>query len=105
MEVTLETVAAQVSEISKQLETIGGIEGRLTAHASKLTDEIKHQARIHKEELKDEVKKAAEGYDATLRKIEGELSDLNAKVGTGFHDHDLVLKDHNERILKLEQNR
>jgi hypothetical protein len=55
--------------------------------------------------LKDEVKKAGEGYDVTLKKIERELVDLNKKVDEGFHDRDLVLKDHTRRIIKLEERR
>lgn len=93
---------------------VGGIEQRVDAFESRLTAhfdkglagavaELKHQAQIHKEELKDDVKKAAEGYDATLRKIERELSDLNTKVDNGFRDHALALKNHSKRITELEK--
>jgi len=93
-------------EIDKRFDEF---EGRLTSHIDKqlagAVKELKHQAQLHKEELKDEVKKAAEGYDATLKKIERELVDLNENVDTGFRDRDLVLKDHTGRIIKLEERR
>ena len=81
----------------------------MTAHVdtqlSAAVSELKHQATLHKEELRDDVKKAAEGYDATLRKIERGLSDLNKKVDNGFRDHAVILKDHGARITTLEKRR
>ena len=103
----LEPRLAQLEQLEPRLAQLDGLEERLTAHVDKqlagAVAELKHHAQMHKEELKEDVKKAAEGYDATLRKIERELADLNAKVDTGFRDHDLILKDHSERIVKLEQ--
>ena len=101
-----EQIASQFAAISKQLD---GIEGRLTSHVNEqlktAVRELKHQAQVYKDELKDDVKKAAEGYDSTLKKIERELVDLNESVDTGFHDRDLVLKDHIGRIVTLEERR
>lgn len=50
----------------------------------------------------DAVKKAAEGYRATLDRIETDLRELNRKVDVRFADHDKVLADHNARITVLE---
>ena len=101
-----EEIATQFAAISQQLE---GMEGRLTGHVDKqlaaAVDELKRQAQIHKEDLKDDVKKAAEGYDATLKKIERELVELNTKVDTGFRDQGLVITDHSKRIAALEERR
>lgn len=98
-----EQTAAQFAAISKQLD---GLEGRLTGHVDKqlaaAVAELKRQAQIHKEELRDDVKKAAEGYDATLKKIDRELADLNKNVDNGFRDHALILNDHSKRIATLE---
>jgi hypothetical protein len=106
MEVTLLDVANQISALAKRLDQFDGIESRLTAHVdTKLAAavvELKRHAQIHKEELRDDVKKAAEGYDATLKKIDEELAALNKKVDTKFGDHDLVLANHNKRLTKLE---
>ena len=65
--------------------------------------DIKHQARLNMEELKTQVKAAADGYGGTLEGIQRELKDLNEKFDTKFGDHDLVLADHNQRIVKLEK--
>ena len=106
MEVTLLDVVNQVAAIAQKLD---GIEGRLTAHVDKqlaaAVQELKHQAQLHKEELKDEVKKAAEGYAATLKKIDRELGDLNRKVENGFRDHALSPKGHSKRLTALEKRR
>jgi hypothetical protein len=109
MDVTLEQVADQLADISKQLSTV---EERLGAHVSReveshvsaATRELKSQARIYQEEIKDQVKKAAEGYSATLERIERELTALNEKVDNKFSDHDLVIADHTKRIAKLEEH-
>lgn len=86
-----------------------GLEGRLTTHVDKqlagAVAELKHQAQVDKEELKDDVKKAAEGYDATLRKIERELSHLNEQVDNGFRDHALAIKNHSNQISELQKRR
>ena len=112
MEVTLQDVASQVTELSKQLEQLGGrleefsgIERRLTGHVETnlkaAVDELKHQAIVNMEELKREVKLTADGYGGTLEHIERELVALNKKVDTRLEDHDLVLANHNERITTL----
>lgn len=99
MDVTLEVLAA---ELAKQLE---GVEGRLDARLTKGFDEVKHEAALHREALKQDVIAAAEGYGANLERIERELVALNKKMDTKFGDHDLVLKNHNERISTLEARR
>ncbi len=106
MQITPEQIASQFADISKQLD---GMEGRLTAHVDKqlaaAVKDLKHQAQIYKEELKEEVKLGAEGYGATLKGIERELAERNKKVDTSLGDHDLVLTDHSKRIIKLEERR
>ena len=88
MEPQFEALAQEIADVvAKRIEPkFEELEGRLSAHVDKrlasAVAELKHQANTHKEELKDDVKKAAEGYDATLRKIERELSDLNRKVAS-----------------------
>ena len=104
-----EIVAKRFEPRFERLAQLEGLEGRLTAHVDKqlasAVAELKHQAQIHKEELKDDVKKAAEGYDATLRKIERELSALNEKVDNGFRDHALAIKNHSIEITELQKRR
>jgi len=106
MEVTLERVAAQVSDVAKQLEQFQGMERRLAehveSHLNAAVKELKHQGKLNAEDLKHDVKIAAEGYGATLDGIKRELEHLNKQVDTRFGDHDRVLHNHNERITKLE---
>ena len=54
------------------------------------------------EDLKDTVKRAAEGYGATLDRIERDLGELTQKVEIGFADRDKILSDHEQRITTLE---
>lgn len=100
MEVTLEQVVGQIADISKQLSSV---ETRLGERVTIAVKELNAQARINMEELKTEVKLAAEGYGGTLERIERGLKDLNAKVDTKFADHGGVLANHNTRIIKLER--
>jgi aromatic ring-cleaving dioxygenase len=78
---------------------------RLEKSLSEAKHELKLQARLDKEELKDQIQKAAEGYAASLDSIDRRLRELNAKVDTKFDDHDRVLANHNERLTNLERRR
>ena len=81
-----------VQEINKSLdERFVGLEERL-----------KNQAKMNMEELKTDVKWAAEGYGATLEGIERRLDDLNKKMDAKLADHDGILDVHNKRITALE---
>jgi hypothetical protein len=102
MEVTLEQVSAAVAELTKQL---GETEQRLKSHVDEAKTDLKHQAHVYKDKLKEEVKKGAKGYGGTLEGIERELADLNKKVDIKFRDHDRVLADHNKRITAREEHR
>ena len=128
MEPTLEQVAGQISDLSKQVtEQTANLSKQIVGQAGQTADlskqivgqggqlaelskqlfetkiEMKSHARVNMEELKSEVKLAAEGYGATLEGIERQLSDLNTKFDTKCGNHDLVLTNHNTRITKLEQ--
>lgn len=65
-------------------------------------DEIIKNCRILVEDAKDSAKQAAEGYGATLQRIETDLGKLNRKMDTKLSDHDRVLANYNERLLALE---
>lgn len=68
-------------------------------------DEIIGNFRVRAEDAKDSAKKAAEGFGATLDRIETDLADLNKKMDTRFSDHDKALGDHNQRLVTLERAR
>lgn len=63
------------------------------------------QYRIHAEEIKAEVKLAAEGYGATLDAINRRLQELETKWDTRIYDHERILDVHNQRITVLEKER
>lgn len=67
-------------------------------------DELKHQATVNVEEVKQQATAIAESYGGVLDGIHRQLQDLNAKVDVKFRDHDLVLANHHGRITKLEKH-
>ncbi len=68
-------------------------------------DEIISNFRVLAEDAKESAKKAAEGYAATLGRIERDLGSLNRKVDEGLFDHTRILADHNRRLVRLEGKR
>jgi hypothetical protein len=105
MEVTLQDVANQVAAMSKQLDKFEGMEGRLTVHVEThlkaAVDELKHQATLNMEELKQEVTMAAEGYGGTLESIDRRLDRIEKDWQKDFDIHSKTLKNHAERIDTL----
>lgn len=93
----LATVVA--AELKIELATV--IADQFAAAEARLVGQYK----IHAEEMKEQVKLAAEGYGATLENIERSLKDLAGKWDTKIGDHDLVLANHTQRIENLEHGR
>jgi uncharacterized protein Yka (UPF0111/DUF47 family) len=85
-----------------RLETLGE---RIKTHIDQFEQRAELRMQMHFENLESRVTTAAEGFGATLQKIERDLSDLNKKVDTKFRDNDFVLSNHNRRITKLEKRR
>jgi len=75
----------------------GAFEQRIKTHINLFEQRAGLRMQMHFENLETKVTLAADGYGATLKKIERELVDLNKKVDEKFADHDLVLTDHNRR--------
>ena len=73
------------------------LEERVKTHINNFEQRAETRMKMHFENLETKVTLAADGYGATLKKIERELVDLNKKVDEKFADHDLVLTDHNRR--------
>jgi hypothetical protein len=86
------------------VKQLGDAEKRLTEQFTAAETRLSEGARVNMEELKSTVKLAAEGYGATLDRIERRLDELNAKVDTKFGDHDKVLMNHASRISRLESS-
>jgi hypothetical protein len=90
-------IVKRLGEAEKRLGDV--IDKRLSDAEKGLSD----GAKMHMEELRSEIKLGAEGYGATLERIERQLTELNAKVDTKFGDHDKVLLDHATRNSALER--
>jgi hypothetical protein len=78
------------------------VEKRVSKRVRGAEKRLARGTRVHLEDLKSVVTLAAEGYGATLDRIERQLTELNSKWDTEIVDHDRVLADHNRRIAKLE---
>ena len=61
--------------------------------------------KIHGEDLRTAVQKAAEGYGATLQSIEQKLDETNRQWAAKWELHEDVLKNHAGRIAALEDRR
>lgn len=81
-----------------------GAEARLSAQFTGAEERLATGAKMHMEELRSMIKVTAEGYGATLDRIDRQLAELNAKFDTKFGDHDKVLLDHASRISALERS-
>jgi len=119
VETRLGSVETRLGSVETRLggvETrLGSVETNLVQLATKVdalptkndiavfTSEVKDQFGIMVADCTDSVRKAAEGYGASLTKIERELGDLNAKVHTQLADHVKILANHHERISALER--
>ena len=66
---------------------------------------LEGRLQVHMEDLKGLVTSTAEGYGATLDRIEGDLGELNKKFDTKFSDHAKALANHNQRLGTLERSR
>jgi hypothetical protein len=73
--------------------------------ANEISGAVEKRLQIHFENVEGLIRLTAEGYGASLDRIERDLKELNSKFDTTFGDHDLVLSDHNTRITKLEKHR
>lgn len=72
--------------------------------ADAIANRMEHRLNVHYERTADLIKRAAEGYGATLESIDRRLDRLEKKVDEGFIDHAIVLKDHEKRLRILEEN-
>ena len=109
MDPQFEELAKHIADdVEKRLDSVvvkrlGEAEKRLTEKFTKAEERLSNGAKMNMEELKGVVKLAAEGYGATLERIERQLTDLNTKWDTTISDHDKALKNHGRRITALER--
>ena len=94
---------ARIKKHIDEFET--GTEARIKKHIDAFEIRAEQRTKMHFENLEERVKMAADGYGGTLEGIQRQLQRLNDKFDTNFGDHDRVLANHNERIVKLEERR
>ena len=104
---TLETrlAASLETRLAATLETrlTATLDSRLNERFDSFETRIEQRLQVHYERTSDLVKRAAEGYAATVESIDRRLDRLEKKVDHGFRDHARILKNHERRISALEQ--
>lgn len=101
-----ELIVKRLGEAEKRLtEQFTGAETRLTEGFTAAETRLSDGAKVHMEGLKSLVKLTAEGYGATLERIERQFVELNTKWDTTIGDHEKALKNHGRRITALERRR
>lgn len=60
---------------------------------------------IQFEQVRTDIKKLGEGYDAGMRRIAEEIKDLGRRWDAKWAPHDLAIRNHGTRITALEQRR
>lgn len=100
-----ESVSAAVTEsIERRLESqLRDSEERFKEHVDKLETRIEGRLAVQFEGVKDQVKRGAEGYGATLESIDRRLDRLEKDWNRNFRLHSSVLKNHADRIDVLEK--
>jgi len=78
-------------------------EQRIKSHLEQFEQRAELRMKMHFENLEYVVKLAAEGYGATLERIERDVAGLKSTTQGGFADVKAVLENHNGRITKLEE--
>lgn len=111
LETKVDALQTQVAQLPTKADLSGfATKDDLSRFATKddlvaFKDEILKNFKVLSEDAKESVTKAAEGYGATLERIERDLSVLNRKVDDGLFDHTRILADHSNRLVRLERKR
>ena len=98
MEPQFEELAATIKR-----EVTDALKVHVTDVVTKAEQRLADQARINVEAVKEAARAAADGYAGTVESIERRLDRIESRLDTTFTHYDAVLKNHNERIITLEQ--
>lgn len=79
-------------------------EERVRKHLDEFEARAELRMKMHFENLDYTVKLAAEGYGATLDRIERDVAELKSSTTTGFADITRVLENHAQRIETIEES-
>ena len=103
--IVLESTEELIRKVADEVATkvADEVATKVATQVRQLADQVELRLNVHFENTSDLVKRAAEGFDATLGSIDRRLDRLEEKVDNGFRDVAHVLKDHEQRITALEQ--
>jgi predicted nuclease with TOPRIM domain len=118
----------EVGRLGDEVGRLGGEVNRLDGHVDRLGGEVKRLAgdvatvvakvdanaprldrfehtfasKVEIENLRDLVQRSAEGFGATLARIERGVTELHREWQPKWEDHDRALRGHARRITRLE---
>lgn len=102
--VTGSVTAAVTESVEKRLTShFHDSDERVKDHIARLEGRIEKRLAIHFEGVRDQVKRGAEGYGATLESIDRRLDRLEKDWKRNFRLHSRVLKHHADRINAIEK--
>ena len=95
-------VDQRLDAIGKRLELVDGRFDLMGKQVEATEKRILDAFKIHGEDLRTAVHKAAEGYGATLQSIERKVDETNRHWAAKWELHEDVLKNHAGRIAALD---
>jgi chromosome segregation ATPase len=100
LDANTERLDQRVDSLAVELKTLGV---KLDANTERLDRfERTFASKIEIENLRDLVQRSAEGFAATLDRIERGVTETRRDWQVNWEDHDRVLRDHSRRITGLE---
>jgi len=95
---------AEIGGVEGRLRAeIGGAEDRLRLEGGTNTSSVESRLRVLIEASRDEQRLAAEGFGATLDRIETRLEQMHREYLHTRNDHASAIQDHDRRITALER--
>ena len=98
-------VDKRLDAIDKRFDVVDGRFDDMGKRMEAMEKRILEAFKIHGEDLRTVVQKAAEGYGATLQSLERKLDETSRYWAVKWELHEDVLKNHAGRITALEDRR
>ena len=97
----IDRMASEVKTVAAEVKTVAA---KVDAHGERLDRfERTFASKIEIENLRDLVQRSAEGFAATLDRIERGVTETRRDWQLKWEDHEGVLRDHARRITRLEE--
>jgi DNA anti-recombination protein RmuC len=98
-----DAVDQRLDKVDQRLDKVDQRLDKVDQRFDKMEERVLDAFKTQTEDLRDLVMKAAEGYGATLDRIERTLADSHREWREMFAVHDRVLENHGDRISALER--